>query len=52
MPFILICGTPASGKTVRAEKIKAYLEQTHSKKVFLINEESLLLQKQDAYDSK
>jgi len=29
MPFILICGTPSSGKTFRANILKEYIEKNH-----------------------
>lgn len=49
MPLIVICGGPCSGKTTTAEKIKDYLEKDKSKKVILMNEENLGVNKLDFY---
>ena len=44
-----MCGIPGSGKSKRASEIKQYLENTHKKKVVIINEESLQLVKEESY---
>ena len=49
MPLLLMCGIPGSGKSKRANEIKQYLENTHQKKVVIINEESLQLVKEESY---
>jgi len=49
MPLLLMCGIPGSGKSKRASDIKQYLENTHQKKVVIINEESLQLVKEESY---
>ena len=49
MPLLLMCGIPGSGKSKRASEIKQYLENTHQKKVVIINEESLQLVKDESY---
>ena len=49
MPLLLMCGIPGSGKSKRASEIKQYLENTHKKKVVIINEESLQLVKEESY---
>jgi protein KTI12 len=52
MPLIILCGIPCSGKTFRASEIAAYFD-SRKKKVVIINEESLKLDKNDSYaDSK
>jgi len=40
MPLALVCGLPCSGKTARAEALKAHLE-ARGHTVLLVNEESL-----------
>lgn len=49
MPLIIIAGFPSSGKTVRANQIKEYFENTHKIKCILVNEESIGLNKQFAF---
>ena len=49
MPLIVMCGIPCSGKTTLAKKLASYLEQEAGKKVDIVNEESLSLNKQAAY---
>ena len=49
MPLIVIAGGPCSGKTTVATKIKDYLEKEKGKKVLLINEESLGVNKVEFY---
>lgn len=49
MPLILMCGTPGSGKTTRAKQIAEYLSEKHKKKICLINEEMLGVQKGVAF---
>lgn len=39
MPLIIICGTPVSGKTTRANQIKDFFENKHKKNVEIISEE-------------
>lgn len=48
MPLIIICGFPSSGKTTRAKEIKLFLEKNNYN-VFLINEESLNINRNDYY---
>lgn len=38
MPLIIICGTPVSGKTTRAQELKQFFESTHDKKVEIVSE--------------
>jgi protein KTI12 len=48
MPLIVLCGIPSSGKTTHAKQLYAYFKDKYTT-VHLINDESLLLSKQDAY---
>ena len=48
MPFILVCGYPSSGKTSYSLQLKQQLE-CEQKEVILINEENLLLVKNQMY---
>ncbi|XP_030022385.2 protein KTI12 homolog [Manduca sexta] len=43
MPFILICGTPVSGKTIRAIELKEFFENKHNKKVEIVNEDEAII---------
>jgi protein KTI12 len=45
MALVVMCGTPASGKTTRALDLKNYLQTKHQKNVILVNEEALKLDK-------
>ena len=49
MPLILICGYPYSGKTTRATELKSFFETEFKHDVIIINEESLEIDKIDAY---
>mmetsp|Transcript_35831 Transcript_35831/g.40738 ORF Transcript_35831/g.40738 Transcript_35831/m.40738 type:complete len:276 (-) Transcript_35831:1155-1982(-) len=49
MPLILFCGYPGAGKTTRALTLAAYLENQHNKRVVVINEENLSIEKNDGY---
>ena len=55
MPLITFSGLPLSGKTTRALELKKYLENyietnsTSIKRIILLNEESLLIDKKIAY---
>ena len=48
MPLIIIAGYPCSGKTERANKIFNYLSKENNLPTVLINEESLLINKEEA----
>ncbi len=48
MPLIVICGVPSSGKTTRAKEIEQWLKN-EGHNTLLVNEESLLIDKQVAY---
>ena len=49
MPFIIMCGYPASGKTTRCSELKAYFTEKHGKTVEVINDDSLELDKNTVY---
>jgi hypothetical protein len=52
MPLVTITGIPLSGKTQRANELKNALEkciQDSNRKIIIVNEESLLIEKQEAY---
>ncbi|XP_075988303.1 protein KTI12 homolog [Anticarsia gemmatalis] len=42
MPLILICGTPVSGKTSRANELRDFLLNKHSKKVEIVSEDEAI----------
>ncbi|CAH0716972.1 unnamed protein product, partial [Brenthis ino] len=43
MPLIIICGTPVSGKTTRANEIKQFFEETHKKQVEIVSEQETIV---------
>ncbi|KPJ10957.1 Protein KTI12-like [Papilio machaon] len=43
MPLIIICGTPVSGKTTRANELKEFFEKKHGKRVEIISEEEAII---------
>jgi protein KTI12 len=49
MPLIVMCGIPGSGKTSKSLALKEYFETKHKITVHIINEESMSLQKNEAY---
>lgn len=58
MPLITISGLPLSGKTTRANEIAKYLNdyvsnnQTTIRKIIIVNDESLSIDKKTAYIGK
>lgn len=42
MPLIIICGTPVSGKTYRANEIKDFFTIVHNKSVEIISEDEAI----------
>ncbi|XP_028393500.1 protein KTI12 homolog [Dendronephthya gigantea] len=51
MPFIIMCGYPASGKTTRCNELKQYFTQKHGKGVEVISDDMLELNKNTVYSS-
>ena len=49
MPFIMMCGFPASGKTTRCEQLKEYFSEKHGKVVDVISDETIGLNKNFTY---
>lgn len=43
MPLIILCGTPVSGKTTRANQLKEFFEKTHNKRVDIVSEEEAII---------
>uniref|UniRef100_A0A2A4J8Q4 Protein KTI12 homolog n=1 Tax=Heliothis virescens TaxID=7102 RepID=A0A2A4J8Q4_HELVI len=43
MPLIIICGTPVSGKTTRANELKDFFVNKHGKKVEIISEDEAIV---------
>ncbi|XP_045457620.1 protein KTI12 homolog [Melitaea cinxia] len=43
MPLIILCGTPVSGKTTRANQLKEFFEKTHNKHVDIVSEEETII---------
>ncbi|CAG9573338.1 unnamed protein product [Danaus chrysippus] len=42
MPLIIICGTPVSGKTIRAKQLKEFFENKHKKQVEIVSEDEAI----------
>ena len=51
MPFIIICGFPCSGKSLRATQLKTYLEEKNSV-VHIISEDEFETNKNECYSGK
>ncbi|GAA6225525.1 protein KTI12 homolog isoform X1 [Lates japonicus] len=49
MPLILMCGYPCSGKTRRAEELKVYFEQSTERKVHIVGDGGLGVEKNSVY---
>nr|XP_057931868.1 protein KTI12 homolog isoform X1 [Doryrhamphus excisus] len=49
MPLIIMCGYPCSGKTRRTEELKAYFEQNTNRKVHVLADSVLVVEKNDVY---
>uniref|UniRef100_A0A8C4F9S7 Protein KTI12 homolog n=1 Tax=Dicentrarchus labrax TaxID=13489 RepID=A0A8C4F9S7_DICLA len=49
MPLIVMCGYPCSGKTRRAEELKVYFEQNTGRKVHIVADEALDVDKNTVY---
>ena len=52
MPLVVMCGYPCSGKSKRADELKGYFENSRGKKVHLVGDESITLDRNVAYASK
>ncbi|XP_074533878.1 protein KTI12 homolog [Halichoeres trimaculatus] len=49
MPLIVMCGYPCSGKTRRAEELKSYFEQNTERKVHVVGDGALDVEKNTVY---
>ncbi|XP_076588898.1 protein KTI12 homolog [Chaetodon auriga] len=49
MPLIVMCGYPCSGKTRRAEELKVYFEQNCDRKVHIVGDGALDVEKNTVY---
>jgi protein KTI12 len=49
MPLVVFCGPPCSGKTTRAKELFNHIKNEGKRDVVLINEESLLINKNEGY---
>ncbi len=52
MPLIVMCGYPCSGKTRRAEELKVYFEQNTNRKVHVVGDGALDVEKNTVYAGK
>lgn len=52
MPLIVMCGYPCSGKTRRAEELKVYFEQKCGRKVYIVGDRALDVEKNTVYAGK
>lgn len=52
MPLIIMCGYPCSGKTQRAEELKGYFEQKCDRKVHIVGDGALGVEKNTVYAGK
>uniref|UniRef100_A0A3Q1EQS2 Protein KTI12 homolog n=1 Tax=Acanthochromis polyacanthus TaxID=80966 RepID=A0A3Q1EQS2_9TELE len=49
MPLIVMCGYPCSGKTTRAEELKGYFEESSQRKVHIVGDKGLDVEKNSVY---
>lgn len=49
MPLVVFCGPPCSGKTTRAKALYEHIKNELKRDAVLINEESLLIKKNEGY---
>uniref|UniRef100_A0A3P8TMC9 Protein KTI12 homolog n=1 Tax=Amphiprion percula TaxID=161767 RepID=A0A3P8TMC9_AMPPE len=49
MPLIVMCGYPCSGKTSRAEELKGYFEESSQRKVHIVGDKGLDVEKNSVY---
>ncbi|KAM4618464.1 protein KTI12 homolog [Polymixia lowei] len=49
MPLVLMCGYPCSGKTRRAEELKNYFEQNTERKVHVVGDGTMRIEKNTVY---
>lgn len=52
MPLIVMCGYPCSGKTRRAEELKEYFEQNTDRKVHIVGDGGLDVDRNTVYAGK
>lgn len=52
MPLIIMCGYPCSGKTRRAKELKTYFEHNSDRKVHIVGDEALDVQRNCVYAGK
>ncbi|XP_008280330.1 protein KTI12 homolog [Stegastes partitus] len=49
MPLVVVCGYPCSGKTRRAEELKGYFEESSERKVHIVGDKALDVDKNSVY---
>jgi protein KTI12 len=49
MPLIVMCGFPSSGKTRRANEIKDYFEKNTERKVHIVGDGTMRIEKNTVY---
>ncbi|KAA8590116.1 hypothetical protein FQN60_014050 [Etheostoma spectabile] len=52
MPLIVMCGYPCSGKTQKAEELKVYFERNTDRKVHIVGDGALGVEKNTVYAGK
>ena len=52
MPLVVMCGFPCSGKTRRAEEMKVYFEEEVKRKVHVVGDGALGVDKNSVYAGK
>ncbi|KAJ0029762.1 hypothetical protein NQD34_004759 [Periophthalmus magnuspinnatus] len=51
MPLLIMCGFPCSGKTQRTKQLKLYLEQNCERKIHVVGDEALGLDRNSVYEN-
>ena len=52
MPLVVFVGAPSSGKTMRAQELRQYLQEVEKKEVIIVNEESEKIIRNKGYQGK
>ena len=49
MPLVVMCGFPSSGKTRRAQELKEYFEKNTERKIHVVGDGTMCIEKNSVY---